>query len=542
MQNNRNIPGCLTLALLLAVMAAAPVAGQNAQRNYDSDYDYNQRDIYVERVKIDRYLAVDIWPNHDDGEYFIGDRVSLHFRVNRDAFVAIYSIDSKGRVNLLFPSDPGDDNFVYGGVTYSLPGPDDDYDLVVTGPEGVENIQIVASRERFPIPDWYDVSGLYCDWDDRLEYMDYLNSSYFVRYSGQRFAFDRTALYINQWEPQYYRPVYYPHYPSWTVCGNVYIDYPYGATVYVNGVYWGCAPLYIPRIHVGWHTLTIYDRWGYCWESSVHVSHFHTVVLDRQVVNTRPGVASKYKEVHSVGYRSPVSHGYPGFDKTKLTAATIDGPGKSSGKPDQATRLKTTRTDEVVSASASKKYVRGTTEVIKTDRGVQTAGITQPDVSKRARSTSSGWGERQESKLRPAEQWNSNRRDGAGGPSAGKSTRGSDHTYDPASGSKRLQPTRSTDADRYKPQAPSKSEPSGFYQKKSGASSTQRPSVDRKPATQKRESQPAVKPSKPANSGSKLTPGSGNRKVGGSSTSPPKTAPKSNSGGSESKSSGKKSR
>lgn len=538
MRNNKNILGPLALAMLLALMATAPAIGQNVQRDYDSDYDYGERDIYVERVRIDRYLAVDVWPNHDDGEYYIGDRVALHFRANRDAFVAIYSIDSKGRVNLLFPSGPQDDNFVYGGVTYALPGADDDYDLVVTGPEGVENIQIVASRERFPIPDWYDVSGLYCDWDDRLEYMDYLNANYFVRYNGQRFAFDRTALYVNRWEEAYYEPVYYPTYPSWTVCGNVYIDYPYGATVYIDGVYWGCAPLYIPRIYVGWHTLSLYDRWGYCWESNVHVSHFHTVVLDRHVVQTRPGVVSKYKKVHSVGYRNPVSHGYPKFDKTKFAAAKVDGPGASAGKPNETPRFKSTRTAEV-SPSASKKYVRGTTEVIKTDRGVQTAGITRTDVSKRARSSRSDWEERQQSKLRPAKEWDSgSRRDASGTP--GKTTGSGSYRADPASGSKRLQPAQSRDADRYKTQAPRKSESSGFYQKKSG--STRQPSVERKPSTQKRESQPSVKRSKPSSSGSKLKPNSGNIKVGGSKPSPSKSKPKSSSGDSKSKSSGKKNR
>lgn len=531
MFNRPNTTGRLALALLLVVMVAVPIAAQNLQRDYDSDHDYNDQDIYVERLKIDRYLAVDIWPNHDDGEYYIGDRVALLFRANRDAFIAIYSIDSKGRVNLLFPSAPDEDNFVYGGVTYSVPGDDADYNLVVTGPVGVENIQIVASRERFPIPDWYEMSGLYCDWDDRLEYMDYLNANYFVRYSGQRFAFDRTALYINKWEPDYYRPVYYPHYPSWTVCGNVYIDYPYGATVYIDGVYWGCAPLYIPRVYVGWHTLTVYDRWGYCWESNVHVSHFHTVVLDRQIVNPRPGVASKYKEVHSVGYRNPASHGYPEFDKTKFSVARVDAPGSGSAKPTAGTRSKGARTDGFT-PSASKNYVRGTTEVIKTDRGVQTAGLTRSDITRKARTGRSDWQERQQAKLRPTERFNRN----SGSPT-GKSTRSSGYESAPSSGSKRLRPTQSRSPDRYKATTPSRNESSGFYQKKSG--STSRPSIDRKPSTQKRESRPTIRKSNPTPSGgTRIRPQSNPPGSSGGS----KARPKSSSGGSKSKSSGKKSR
>ncbi|MEA3297443.1 MAG: DUF4384 domain-containing protein, partial [candidate division Zixibacteria bacterium] len=258
------------------------VCGAKAQDILRNDND----GAFPDRIKIDRYLDVEIWTSHFDGNYYIGDNVIISFRANHDAFVTIYSVDSRGRVNLLFPARPGDDNFVTGGVTYQLPGPDDNFDLVIAGPEGVENIQIIASRERLPVPDWYPASGLLCDWDDRHDYMDYLNSRYFIRYEGQRFAFDRTAMYVYEWEPTYFRPVHYPAYPSWTVCGNVYIDYPWGSSIYVDGIYWGCAPLYIPRVYVGWHTITVYDYSGYCWESNLHVSRYNTVVLDRTVVVT----------------------------------------------------------------------------------------------------------------------------------------------------------------------------------------------------------------------------------------------------------------
>lgn len=318
---------------------------------------------YLDRIKVDRYLDVEVWTNHSDNEYYEGDNVVLSFRTNRDAFVVIYSVDSRGRVNMLFPNAPGDDNYVTGGVTYSLPDGGDDFDLVVSGPEGVENIQAIASREKFPIPDWYPTSGLFCDWDDRLEYMDYINAEYFVRYDGQRFAFDRTAIYINEWEQEYYRPVYFPHYHDWTVCGNVYIDYPWGATVYINGIYWGVTPLYIPRVYVGWHTFTIYDYYGYCWEYPVHITRYNTVVLDRSIVVTSPTIVSKYKEVRTVGYRDPVSNGYPKF-KTK-DVITASKPSLKS----------TTLTSTTSTPALSKKYAIGSAKVVKTERGFETVGL-----------------------------------------------------------------------------------------------------------------------------------------------------------------------
>ncbi|MBU0985199.1 MAG: DUF4384 domain-containing protein [candidate division Zixibacteria bacterium] len=348
------------LTLLLVALAGVSVQAQTIVREDDrAEYGY---------AKIDRHLDVEVWTDHSDGEYYEGDRITIYFRASQDAFVSIYSVDTRGKVNLLFPSDPTEDNFIRGGVNYSIPGKDDDFDFVVDGPEGVEHLQMIGSRERFPIPNWYRNSGIVCDWDDRAEFMDALNNEHFVRYGGQRFAYDRAVVFVDQWEPDYYRPVYDPYYPSWTACGNVYIDYPWGATIYVNGIYWGIAPLYVPRIAVGWHTITIYDRWGHCWEDDFHVSRYNTVVFNNTIVRPRANVFSRYKDVRQVGYRNPVNHGYPAY-KTKDVVVT----NTVTGKKDVVSRNK------VVGASAgdnivslSKKHVRGSSTLRKTDRGYET--------------------------------------------------------------------------------------------------------------------------------------------------------------------------
>jgi hypothetical protein len=341
---------------LTALLAVTIPMTASADINQENDYNYD-------RTRADQYLDVEIWTDNSDGEYFEGDDIVINFRANRDAFVAIYSIDSRGRVNLLFPIEQGDNNYIEGGIVYQLPGDNDDYDLVVSGPEGTETIQIIASKERFPIPEWYPVSGLDDDnWNDRHEFMDYLNNRYFVNYDGQRFAYDRTSIYINEWEENYYRPVYRPIYPGWTVCGNVYVDYPYGGTVYINGIYWGIAPLYIPRIYVGWHTVTIYDRYGYCWESDIHINTYNTLVLNRNIIRPHRSFVSKYKEVRRIGYRNPARHGYPNYKQTSVNV----------------TKLRANQTiykGGVVKSSdgiAQKKFVRGSTKVVKSDRGYKT--------------------------------------------------------------------------------------------------------------------------------------------------------------------------
>lgn len=318
--------------------------------------------------RIDRYLEAEIWTDQDDGDYYEGDPITLFFRTNRDAYVAIYSVDTRGRVSLLFPASDGDDNFVTGGSTYRLPGARDNYNLRVSGPEGKEHIQIIASRERFPIPNWYRNSGIVSDWADVDEFMDDLNDQHFVRYPGQRFAYDRAVIFVNEWEDHYYRPIYRPVFHDWDVCGNVYIDYPFGGAVYINGIYWGCAPLYIPRIACGWHTVTIYDPNGYCWESECNVRYYRTVVLDRSIVRPAPGVRSKFREVQQAGYVDPIRAGYK-------TVKPFAGEGLSKGRTNGDNQNAVVPGNE----SFKRKYLRGDGVVVKTERGIDAANPTQPD-------------------------------------------------------------------------------------------------------------------------------------------------------------------
>jgi len=353
----------LAISVMMGAIATVSAVAQKAIPDYQDD------DYYLDKVKVDRYLDIEVWTNHADGDFYEGDNIVISFRANRDAFVVVYSIDTRGRVNMLFPASQHEDNWVRGGQVYRIPGGGDEYDLVVTGPEGAEQIQAIASRDRIPLPDWYPSSGVICDWDDRHDFMDYLNARHFVRYEGHRMAFDRSAIYINEWEPNYYRPVYYPTYPSWTVTGNVYIDYPWGSSIYVDGIYWGVTPLYIPWVYVGWHTFTIYDHYGYCWERNIHVTRYNTVLLDRTIVTTSSGTRSKYKEVRRAGYRNPVSNGYPNYGSTKKSIV-----GGMAAGTKLAVKGKSSSSKSSGATLAKKKYVRGTTEMVKTERGLETTG------------------------------------------------------------------------------------------------------------------------------------------------------------------------
>ncbi|HHI02031.1 MAG TPA: DUF4384 domain-containing protein, partial [candidate division Zixibacteria bacterium] len=238
--------------------------------------------------------------------------ISIQFRANKDCYVVIYNIDTRGNVNLLYPSDQWDDDKIERDRIYRIPNSQDDYELTVRGPEGIEYIQIVASRTPIRIPDWDNGFDMVVD-GDPLDFLDYINAVYFGCDNGCSLAFDMALFTVNEWHEAYYRPVHVYHHNDWSMCGMIYIDYPWGATVYIDGIYWGIAPLFIPRIYYGWHYVTIYDRFGYCWEDRINVFRRKSVVLDNTIIKTRAGVKSKYRDVRRKAYLDPSKNGYPDY-------------------------------------------------------------------------------------------------------------------------------------------------------------------------------------------------------------------------------------
>ena len=56
------------------------------------------------------------------GSYYQGDRAKVRVRVAEDGYLLVLRADADGRVRVLFPLDPGDDDFVRGGHDFELRG------------------------------------------------------------------------------------------------------------------------------------------------------------------------------------------------------------------------------------------------------------------------------------------------------------------------------------------------------------------------------------------------------------------------------------
>jgi hypothetical protein len=81
-------------------------------------------------------VTVRLWA--DKSKYRVGERLSLGFESNRDAFLTIVNVGTSGEVTILYPNRFSGGHGVKAGRTYRIPEATDSYELELKGPPGVE--------------------------------------------------------------------------------------------------------------------------------------------------------------------------------------------------------------------------------------------------------------------------------------------------------------------------------------------------------------------------------------------------------------------
>ncbi len=99
-------------------------------------------------------IEVELWSSPAAGSVVRpGSAVRFHARANADCYLTVFSVDTEGRMRMLYPH-PFDDGWIAGGRTYTVPGPHSGYDLHFSGPPGIEYVYALASlyplRSRYP--------------------------------------------------------------------------------------------------------------------------------------------------------------------------------------------------------------------------------------------------------------------------------------------------------------------------------------------------------------------------------------------------------
>ena len=94
----------------------------------------------------------------DDGRYRPGDRARVRVQARNDGYLIVLHVDPERRVRVLFPLNPGDDNFVRGGKRYEIQGRGGREAFTVTGRSAQGTVYAAVSRERFRL-DQYTAGG-----------------------------------------------------------------------------------------------------------------------------------------------------------------------------------------------------------------------------------------------------------------------------------------------------------------------------------------------------------------------------------------------
>ncbi len=135
----------LTNLLLFAAMVGVPAPERSGLGNTD---DYRPR--------------VEVWTNRGDDPYHTGQRARVYLRADRDGFVTLFRVDTDGRVRVLYPRMPWEDNYVRGGEEFEIDGGDDGFDIVDS--PGVGYVFAVIAADPFE----YDPITSGDHWDYRV--------------------------------------------------------------------------------------------------------------------------------------------------------------------------------------------------------------------------------------------------------------------------------------------------------------------------------------------------------------------------------------
>jgi hypothetical protein len=234
----------------------------------------------------------------DHRTYVAGDRARVTVRAREDGYLLVLHVDPDGRVRVLFPLDPGDDNFVRGDQEYEIRGRGDREAFSVDASRGSGTVYAAWSRDPFRFDDF--VRGDH--WDYRVlgdadvssdpeggltRLVERMTSTHFD-YDVVTYAVEREVAYRPA--PVYY-PYPAPYYPPcWWAdpwCGGIY--YPRHAGLFI-GISFGW-PYY------GYHRPFFYDPYFY------HPYFFHRHFYRPVVIAYRPIVIARGPGVYGIPYR-----------------------------------------------------------------------------------------------------------------------------------------------------------------------------------------------------------------------------------------------
>lgn len=143
------------LGLMLATVSADPGALSNP-----GPLELGRIATWIRSTERQR---VSLWTNRDEDPYRRGEQARVYFKAETDGYITVVRVDTDGRIRVLFPREPWEDNFARGGRTFEVLDRDDRAFTIDDYP-GVGYLFAVSSPDPFRFDDF--VRGDH--WDYRL--------------------------------------------------------------------------------------------------------------------------------------------------------------------------------------------------------------------------------------------------------------------------------------------------------------------------------------------------------------------------------------
>ena len=84
--------------------------------------------------------------------YYSGETIRFNILVGQPLYVYIYSINSKKKVDLLYPYEGDPSKLLLPNNLYTLPTEEDEWEIVVEPPFGLDIVKVFASDKQLPVP------------------------------------------------------------------------------------------------------------------------------------------------------------------------------------------------------------------------------------------------------------------------------------------------------------------------------------------------------------------------------------------------------
>src|SRR5437899_7949903 len=98
--------------------------------------------------------------NHD--QFTSGDHARVYVQTAQDGYLVVLHADPDGRIRVLFPTDPRDDDFIRGGRRFEVRGRSDRDAFQVEGDEGSGTVLAAVSRSEEHTSELQSLRHLVC--------------------------------------------------------------------------------------------------------------------------------------------------------------------------------------------------------------------------------------------------------------------------------------------------------------------------------------------------------------------------------------------